>query len=39
MNFKYMPELDWQLGYFMALAGMLTVSVGLYAWFRHLRWL
>jgi len=39
MNFKNMPELDWELGYFVALAGMLAVSVGLYFWFRRLRWL
>jgi magnesium transporter len=39
MNFKYIPELEWELGYFVVLAGMLAASVGLYAWFRRLRWL
>jgi magnesium transporter len=39
MNFKNMPELDWELGYFVVLAGMLAVSVGLYVWFHRLRWL
>jgi len=34
-----MPELEWEHGYFAVLAGMLAVSVGLYAWFRRLRWL
>jgi magnesium transporter len=39
MNFKYIPELEWEPGYFVVLAGMLAASVGLYAWFRRLRWL
>lgn len=32
MNFKHMPELDWPLGYPMAL-GLMAVSGGLMAWF------
>ena len=39
MNFKYMPELDWEFGYFAVLAGILAACAGLYAWFRRLRWL
>jgi magnesium transporter len=39
MNFKNMPELEWEFGYFAVLAGILAVCVGLYAWFRRLRWL
>ena len=38
MNFKNMPELDWQYGYFIVLAGILASCGALYAWFRQLRW-
>jgi magnesium transporter len=39
MNFDYMPELHWTFGYPFALALMVSISVGLYAVFRHVRWL
>ena len=39
MNFRHMPELDWELGYPFALASMLVVSGGLYYWFRRKDWL
>jgi magnesium transporter len=39
MNFKHMPELDWRLGYPMALGLMLLVSVSLYALFRRRAWI
>jgi magnesium transporter len=39
MNFKNMPELEWEFGYFVVLAGILAACAGLYAWFRRLRWL
>jgi magnesium transporter len=39
MNFDYMPELHWTFGYPLALALMVSISVGLYAVFRHVRWL
>ena len=39
MNFKNMPELEWEFGYFVVLAGILGACAGLYAWFRRLRWL
>ncbi len=39
MNFKNMPELEWEFGYFAVLAGILAACTGLYAWFRRLRWL
>jgi magnesium transporter len=39
MNFEQMPELRWDLGYPYALALMLSSAVGLYALFRHKRWL
>jgi magnesium transporter len=39
MNFKNMPELEWEFGYFVVLAAILIACGGLYAWFRRLRWL
>jgi magnesium transporter len=34
-----MPELHWLFGYPLTLALMVSISVGLYAVFRHVRWL
>lgn len=39
MNFDYMPELEWHLGYFGVLGVMLLIAVGLLAVFRKYRWL
>lgn len=39
MNFEYMPELHWVLGYPMALALMAATSVTLYAVFKSRHWL
>lgn len=39
MNFDYMPELHWTLGYPMALALMAATSVTLYVVFRKRHWL
>jgi magnesium transporter len=39
MNFEYMPELHWTLGYPFALMLMLAVSVSLYVVFKRRRWL
>ena len=39
MNFRYMPELDWPLGYPLAVALMAATSVTLYAVFRKKHWL
>jgi magnesium transporter len=39
MNFRYMPELQWPLGYPMALALMVATSVTLYVVFRKRHWL
>jgi magnesium transporter len=39
MNFVYMPELEWPLGYPMALALMAATSVTLYWVFRKRHWL
>jgi magnesium transporter len=39
MNFDFMPELHWTFGYPFALALMVSISVGLYAVFTHVKWL
>jgi magnesium transporter len=39
MNFRHMPELDWRLGYPMALAIMLASAVLPLWWFRRRGWL
>jgi magnesium transporter len=39
MNFKHMPELEWELGYPVAVIVMIVLDVILYAWFRKTRWL
>ena len=38
MNFHYMPELSWPLGYLFALSMMLVVGFGLFMVFRSRRW-
>jgi magnesium transporter len=39
MNFKYMPELGWELGYPFALGLMVAAAIIPYVWFRHKGWL
>jgi magnesium transporter len=39
MNFKYMPELDWQYGYYMVWAILIAVSIALLAYFRKKEWI
>jgi magnesium transporter len=39
MNFKYMPELEWSLGYPAALLLMLAICATLYYLFRWIAWL
>jgi len=39
MNFEYMPELGWRLGYPLALLAMLATGVILYLIFKNRRWL
>jgi magnesium transporter len=39
MNFKHMPELDWQFGYPMALGLMVLSAVLPFLYFRRKRWL
>jgi magnesium transporter len=39
MNFKYMPELDWQYGYLFAIGLMAVCAGGIASWFRRIGWL
>ncbi len=39
MNFKHMPELEWTLGYPLALGAMLVIDIYLYFHFRKVKWL
>ena len=39
MNYHHMPELEWKYGYFVALAGMLAVGVGIIVFFKKQQWL
>jgi magnesium transporter len=39
MNFDHMPELHWRLGYPGAVGLMLLISLSLYLYFRHIKWL
>jgi magnesium transporter len=39
MNFTYMPELDWRLGYPLAIVAMVASGLVLYRVFKHRRWL
>ncbi|HVF88629.1 MAG TPA: magnesium/cobalt transporter CorA [Blastocatellia bacterium] len=39
MNFEHMPELKWKYGYVGALAAMLAIGLGVYFYFRKIRWL
>lgn len=34
MNFENMPELRWQYGYFASIVLMLSISLGIYLWFK-----
>ncbi|MBI5621813.1 magnesium/cobalt transporter CorA [Candidatus Falkowbacteria bacterium] len=38
MNFRYMPELAWPLGYPLVLAIMLVITLGMIYFFRKKRW-
>lgn len=35
MNFEYMPELTWPLGYYLSLTMMALVSIIIYLWFKR----
>ncbi|KQS97705.1 magnesium and cobalt transport protein CorA [Cellulomonas sp. Leaf395] len=39
MNFTYMPELDWRLGYPLSIAAMFVMGFILYRIFKHRHWL
>lgn len=39
MNFKFMPELDWKLGYLLVWAAMLIVTFVIWTWFRKKGWI
>lgn len=39
MNFKYMPELEWRYGYFIALFSMLCIGVLMFLYFKRKKWL
>lgn len=38
MNFRVMPELDWNYGYFGVLLLMLGLGIGMFRWFRRSGW-
>lgn len=39
MNFKHMPELDWNYGYYIILGAMLMLGVGMFYLFKKKDWL
>src|SRR4051812_30876477 len=39
MNFQHMPELQWEVGYPLALLAMLLISLALFLFFKRARWL
>jgi len=39
MNFRFMPELEWHLGYFVVLGGLAGLGLGLYAYFHRRGWI
>jgi magnesium transporter len=39
MNFKNMPELEWQFGYPLSLLLMLASTVAIFIWFKKNKWL
>jgi magnesium transporter len=39
MNFKHMPELDWQYGYFFVLGAIVAICGALYSAFKRYGWL
>jgi magnesium transporter len=39
MNFKYMPELNWRYGYFIALFAMFGIGVSMFLYFKRKKWL
>lgn len=39
MNFKNLPELEWENGYYMALGGMLSIALFMLYYFKKKKWL
>lgn len=39
MNFRHMPELDWEYGYFATLGAMFALGAGMAVWFVRKKWL
>jgi magnesium transporter len=39
MNFDFMPELKWRLGYFVVWGVMLAIGISLYVFFKRRKWL
>lgn len=39
MNFQYMPELTWKLGYPGVLVSMVLIAVAIYWWFKRKNWI
>ncbi|HNV85449.1 MAG TPA: magnesium/cobalt transporter CorA [Candidatus Omnitrophota bacterium] len=39
MNFRFMPEIQWEYGYFVVLGGMLLTATGTILFMRHKKWL
>jgi len=39
MNFNFMPELNWHLGYYIAWSIMILITVGMVAFFNKKKWL
>ena len=39
MNFKFMPELNWRLGYPIVMIFMAIVTIIIYFWFKRKKWL
>ena len=39
MNFRYMPEIDWEYGYYSVLVLMVIMVVGMLTYFRRKKWI
>lgn len=39
MNFKFMPELEWRYGYFLALLVMFGIGIFMLFYFKRKKWL
>ncbi len=39
MNFRFMPEIEWQHGYFVVIGIMLAIAVGMLLFFKKKKWL